>query len=89
MNRKARMIVSILWSLLILSGFLYAQSNGKINIAVLNLEAPDLAASAQRALSDRLRTELFNTGRFAVMERNKMEEILKEKGFQQTGCTNE
>ena len=48
---------------------IYSQTTGKINIAVMDLEAPDVSASAQKALSDRLRTELFNTGRFAVMER--------------------
>ncbi|NIV04449.1 hypothetical protein GWN26_14740 [Candidatus Saccharibacteria bacterium] len=30
--------------------------------------------------------ELFNTGKFRVLERAKMKEILKEQGFQQTGC---
>ncbi|HDQ00467.1 MAG TPA: PEGA domain-containing protein [bacterium] len=66
---------------------LNAQGSGKINIAVMNLETPDLSSSVQQALSDRLRTELFNTGRFSVMERNQMQELLTEQGFQQSGCT--
>ena len=66
---------------------LYAQSMGKIIIGVMDLDASGLSVEAKKALSDRLRTELFNTGRFSVMERNKMDEILKEQGFQQTGCT--
>lgn len=61
----------------------------KINIAVMNLKTPDISESARQALSDRLRTELFNTGRFSVMERNKMQDILQEQGFQQTGCTSD
>ena len=39
-----------------------------------------------RALTDRLRIELFNTKYFKVIEREMMEEILTEQGFQQTGC---
>jgi len=39
------------------------------------------------ALSDRLRLELFNTMSFTVVERAMMEQILKEQGFQQSGCT--
>src|SRR4030042_3947404 len=38
------------------------------------------------ALTDRLRLELFNTGKFSVIEREMMNEILTEQGFQQTGC---
>lgn len=82
---KYMFLAFILSSLLIVD--LSAQGTGKINIAVMDLEVLDVSASAKKALSDRLRTELFNTGRFAVMERNKMDDILKEQGFQQSGCT--
>ena len=39
------------------------------------------------ALSDRLRQELFKTGEFNVVERNAMESILSEQGFQLSDCT--
>lgn len=57
-------------------------------IAVNDLDAAGLDKSTVSIISDRLRTELFNTGKFTVIERNQMEEILKEQGFQQSGCTN-
>lgn len=57
-------------------------------IAVTEIEAPDLSANEVVALTNRLRSELINTGEFTVLERSKMNEILKEQGFQQTGCTN-
>lgn len=38
-------------------------------------------------LTERLRTSLHQTGVFQVMERGRMEDILREQGFQQTGCT--
>jgi len=69
---------------------LFAQSENSdiANVAVLMLEVsggvPETYAAA---LTDRLRQELFQTGAFNVMERAEMNAILKEIGFQQTGCT--
>jgi hypothetical protein len=65
---------------------LYAQT-GKRNIAVLDLDAMGISKAEAQFLSDRLRTELFETGAFQVVEREKMQEILEEQGFQKTGCT--
>jgi len=59
----------------------------RINIAVLDLDPTGVSAEESRFLSDRLRTELFETGEFQVVERGKMQEILNEQGFQNTGCT--
>jgi curli biogenesis system outer membrane secretion channel CsgG len=39
------------------------------------------------SMSNRLTTEIFRTGQFTVLEREKMSEILFEQGFQQSGCT--
>ena len=63
----------------------------KINIAVINLKSSSgVAAGEAELISDRLRGELFNTGKVNVMERDQMQEILKEQGFQQSGaCSNE
>jgi len=58
---------------------------GKTNIAVMNLKAEGTLQSSSGILSDRLRAELFNTGKFLVMERGEMDNILKEQGFQQSG----
>jgi len=63
----------------------------KIVIAMLNLRNTSGVTSGEaELLSDRLRIDLFNTQKFAVMERNQMSEILKEQGFQQSGaCTDQ
>jgi TolB-like protein len=55
-------------------------------IAVIDFEGNDISPSEARALTDRLRGELVGSGRFTIIERGKMEEILKEQAFQQTGC---
>jgi TolB-like protein len=69
------------------SAILFAQS-AIPNIAVLDLDGNGITKSDLGGLSNRLRAELINTGKFNVIERSKMDEILKEQGFQQTGCTN-
>jgi hypothetical protein len=58
----------------------------KFNIAVMELQSNALPAGDLDGLSNRLRADLFNTGVFTVLERSAMEEILREQGFQQSGC---
>jgi TolB-like protein len=63
----------------------------RATVAVMSLKsASGITSEDAELLSDRLRIELFNTGKFTVMERSQMQEILKEQGFQQSGaCTDE
>ena len=70
-------------TLLLFIGLAFAQD---ITIAVLEFEGQGVSQSETRTLTDRFRDELFNTGAFIVLERGKMDEVLKEQGFQQTGC---
>ena len=56
-------------------------------IAVVDFTGNNVSVGVCRALTDRLRTELFNTKYFKVIEREMMEQILVEQGFQQSGCT--
>lgn len=56
-------------------------------IAVSDFTAKDVPLSTAMNVSELIRTELINTGRYTVIERSQMKEILKEQGFQQTGCT--
>ena len=64
------------------------QLKNRLNqIAVLNLEAVGVSESESITLSDRLRSEIVSVGSFTVIERAKMNTILKEQGFQNSGCT--
>jgi hypothetical protein len=63
-----------------------ARGGEKTAVGVLDLTGPGMSESSLRLLSDRLRVELFETGRFTVVERERMSAILKEQGFQQSGC---
>ncbi len=67
---------------------LYAQTEKPKFIAVLDLDiAKAIPSEARISLSDLLREKLVNTGRFRVVDRNNMDKILKEQGFQLQDCT--
>ena len=57
------------------------------NIAVVDFNGNNISDGEVNALTDRLRAELFKTKHFKVIEREMMQEVLKEQGFQQSGCT--
>lgn len=57
------------------------------NIAISNIELIKIHNVESSTITNRLYSELFKSRQFVILERQKMEEILKEQGFQQTGCT--
>jgi TolB-like protein len=63
----------------------------KLTFAILNIKnGSDVSVGEAEIISDRLRIEIFKTGAVDVMEREQMQSILKEQGFQQSGaCTDE
>lgn len=64
--------------------------DGKLTVAVAELEGRGLAEGEAFTLTDALRSYLINTNVFRVMERGKMDLVLKEQGFQASGaCTDE
>jgi len=79
-----KFIVALLLSLLSVS-FIYSQD--AVEIAVIDLTGNDIDVSTVAGLTERLRAELFKTGKYQVIERSRVDVILKEQGFQQSGCT--
>ncbi len=75
--------------LLCISSLLSAQQNDNaMRIAVLDFgTSGGLSDMEAITLTNRLRSMLVKTNAFVVLERGKMDEILTEQGFQQTGCT--
>ncbi|MFA4839694.1 MAG: SUMF1/EgtB/PvdO family nonheme iron enzyme, partial [Candidatus Neomarinimicrobiota bacterium] len=78
---KARLITIVV--------FLISAVFGQVNIAVIDFEGKNVSKDDASALTDRLRATLFMTGKFVILEREKMDAILKEQGFQQSGCTSD
>ncbi|MBI5805912.1 hypothetical protein HZA73_07690 [candidate division TA06 bacterium] len=72
-----------------ISSILQAQTDRKTAVAVMNLKGSGISEQDTRFLTDRLTIELQRAGTFDVLERDKMDEILKEQGFQQTGACDE
>jgi TolB-like protein len=76
-------------SLLFFAGLLPALAfpQNKPTIAVLNLEARNVGQETAEAVADILSTELFNSQRFKVIERQAIMRILEEQKLQMTGVT--
>ncbi|MEW6557857.1 MAG: hypothetical protein AB1349_10970 [Elusimicrobiota bacterium] len=61
---------------------------GKINFAVVDLRAISPVATSDAVfLSTFFRKEILKNEQFNLLDRNNMDRILAEQGFQQTGCT--
>ena len=86
MMKKVRLTVILLSAI---SSAALAQSDRKTAVAVMNLKGSGISEQDTRFLTDRLTIELQRAGVFEVLERDKMSEILKEQGFQQTGACDE
>ena len=70
-------------SLLLFIGLAWGQST---TIAVLEFEGDGVSQSETRTLTNRLRDEMFKTGVYIVLDRGKMDEVLKEQEYQLSGC---
>ena len=62
---------------------------GQTTIAVFDFENNGLDNSEVRILTDRLQSELVKIGGYTVVERSKIDEILKEQELQISGCVEE
>ncbi len=58
-----------------------------LTLAILDFEGIGVSAEEARVLTNRLGTHMVQLGRYQVIERGQMEQILTEQNFQMTGCT--
>ena len=60
----------------------------KISIAVLDLEVREgVSKQIMGPVTDRLREELFNLGKYRILDRKNMEKILQQQGINLSDCT--
>jgi formylglycine-generating enzyme required for sulfatase activity len=64
-------------------------SEGKELVAVMELDGVNAGKPELAALSEELRAQLLQSGKFRVVDRQQIDAILKEQAFQQTGCTSQ
>jgi TolB-like protein len=59
----------------------------KFRVAVMDFQAKGVSNSLAKNISEVIRNELITYNEFIVVERTQVDKILKEIGFQQSGCT--
>ena len=64
-----------------------ASGQEKETVAILDFEGRGISQMEAQTLTDRFTSELASTNAMILVERNQMNEILDEQGFQQSGCT--
>ncbi len=82
------LIHTFLLAFLVSQTAIFAQDpgSGVKNYAVMELKnGSGVQAGEAEIITDRLRIELFNTGKASIMERDQMKAIMKEQGFQASG----
>jgi hypothetical protein len=87
---KKIFFIMILFSIII-NISLYAQNKNiaKMRIAILEFKSEAIPTATANKVTELLRVEMVKTNKYSIIERNRMDAILKEQGFQQTGCTDE
>ena len=58
-------------------------------VAILDFEARGINSLEAATLTDRFTSEMVKTRAVRLVERNMVDEILTEQGFQQSGCTSD
>lgn len=77
-----------LFTLFMLTAVLLSQNN-KRTLAVMDFDGFGMSSYEAQTLTERLRTVAVEIGTYIIVERGAMDEILKEQGFQQSGCTSD
>jgi TolB-like protein len=72
-----------------MAGPILAGQSEPTTLAVNDLAAQGVKVSDAAVISEQLRAELMRSPKIRLIERTQMQEILKEQGFQQSGCTSD
>ena len=72
-------LTKLMCLLCIIQSGLALQARNRITLAVLDFEGKNTSQETAEAVTELLRTSLFNTGRFTVVERAKVAQILEEQ----------
>jgi TolB-like protein len=83
------MWIYILLTLFVINSTVFAGDGEPVTLAVNDLNAQGVKESDAVVISEQLRAELMKSRKIQLVERSQMQEILKEQGFQQSGCTSD
>ena len=82
-NRISRTFLAILFT--VVTQVAWA-AKGPINIALMPFQVKGVDSVYAIALGEKVKGELTSSGSYRVLERTRMDELLKEQGFQQSGA---
>ncbi|KAA3617182.1 MAG: hypothetical protein D8M58_03675 [Calditrichaeota bacterium] len=86
MSKILKIIIS--FNFLFLSTTIFAQNKqSKTAVAVLDFDGDGISKQALVSLTNQFRGNLVEINSFTVLDRGKMDDILKEQGFQFSGCS--
>jgi len=76
-------------SLLLKRGGGEQNTGDKVTLAVLDFEPRGISSLEAQTLTDRFSTEINNTGKAILVDRNSMSEIMQEQGYTEAECSSE
>jgi len=86
-NPITKVIYTFLFLLPIFVIALPVFSTEKTQIAIIDFHAQNVSKQNAIKVTELIRNEMINSGKFIIIERAQMGAVLREQGFQQTGCT--
>ena len=82
-----RHLIAVLICILSVNSPNAQSTSNKSTLAVLDFEGRGINSLEAATLTDRFTSEIGKTETMILVDRTMVEEILKEQGFQQSGCT--
>ncbi len=64
-------------------------AENKMTIAILDFEPRGISNLEAQTLTDRFATEINNTGKTVLVDRNSMREVMQEQGYTEVECSSE
>ncbi len=87
--KKIFPLIAIIFFISSISLFAQKKNINRTRIAILEFKGNGIPKGIASNVSELLRVEMVKTNKYIIIERTRMDAILKEQGFQQTGCTDE
>ena len=64
-------------------------ADNKMTVAILDFEPRGISTLEAQTLTDRFATEINNTGKVVLVDRNSMREVMQEQGYTEVECSSE
>ena len=86
-QKKLLILFIIISAFIVFSGPVFPKE--KMRVAIVELRAEGVPKKTAKIATNMLRTDMINLDKFVVIERSQMDSIMREQGFQRSGCTDQ